>query len=260
MVTNQDKKAAAEIIKRLRPTKKLHTEYLKSAQSCMANFKYYKSLMPKELSNLYKMEIVHSLNFDLNYLVAFANKKWLSALAPSCDAVASSDFQFANIKAPPLVIVPGKNISKKPGTLSILEHEFVHVNQAILGQISNLDSCELKDKTLFEHLMRHTVAEFEAHVIQLVNDPTLLPPPEYKMTLIQWCYLRAFTSGLERLVLRMLQNKISKNNLDNFINYLKANIENGFLKNNLDLKVATEYVKSMDYFVSAAFKNIAEHI
>src|SRR3954466_528382 len=69
-----------------------------------------------------------SLLYERDYLLAFVDAEWIGAIAPGCDAIASN-----NEGAPPLVLLPRE---LQPG---IVEHEFVHINQALMGTFPSND-------------------------------------------------------------------------------------------------------------------------
>src|SRR5207249_9024616 len=81
-----------------------------------------------------RLQIRKSELFGREYLVAYVDSEWLRRVAPESDAIASTmlgpDLSSA---PPPLVLVPEVRArSRSESFRSLLEHEFVHINQALL--------------------------------------------------------------------------------------------------------------------------------
>ena len=131
------------------------------------------------------------------YLVAYVEDAWLNEHAPGCDAIAS--VMAERWEVPPLVFLPdSKRRARSAEFRAVLEHEFVHVNQAILGTFPRWpDGKNAAD--LLAYLMEHTAAEYEACYLEMVRWPATFPT-EYGVSLEQWCLLRGYTQALERIL------------------------------------------------------------
>lgn len=102
---------------------------------------------------------MHEEVFSKEYLVVFADDDWFKAVAPPFNAVASPSLLSYNLPSPPLVIVSVVNSrAKNKNFLSILEYEFVHVNQAILKKIPDTS---IFSQNSFRLLINYTFAEIE---------------------------------------------------------------------------------------------------
>ena len=251
MISAEDLKKANQIIQRLTPTEKQYKLYLNSAHNFIKHFDKFKKKQPTP-TQVFRLELVNSKYFSKIYLVSFVSKEWFCQIAPSFDAAATSEFIFVDQRAPPLIVNPGKSISKKSGFLSILEHEFVHVNQAIVGQLPNLDSCKVEKNILFKELIKHTFSEYEAHFVQLAYDPTLMPPAELGLNLDEWCHLRGFTSGLERLLGRMIFDQTSQQKINDLIKMLESDLPEAFKESGLSLKIGQSYADDIHRMVKIA--------
>lgn len=135
-----------------------------------------------------------SVLFGRDYLIAHVEDARLNEVAPECDALA------AGTNFGPLVLVPLRRRKARSEVFtSILEHEFVHVNQMLLGRFG----LNPVGRSVPEALIAFTTeaaAETEANLIQLSLWPRLFPL-DLGLTLEHWCVLRGWTAALERAVL-----------------------------------------------------------
>ena len=138
--------------------------------------------------------------FGREYLVAYADAAWLREIAPGNDAITSPCATFNFAPSPALVLIPGsRKKADDPAFLSILEHEFVHIHQILLGTFpdSELDTA---DKCLRE-ILRIARAEYEANLIELIRWPRLYSGvhARHGISLEDFCTLRGYTQGLQRI-------------------------------------------------------------
>lgn len=250
-----DRRKAKTLLRRLTPKKNLYAEYLDDSKQFIEFFKACR--IPKSLSQIYSVGLIRSECFKKKYLVAFVKPGWLKSFAPTCDAVASIDFSVLNRRSPPLIIIPGKSIPKKSGFSSIVEHEIVHINQALIKDLPRLDSCEIKD--IFLELIRHAVTEYEAHVIQLSYDQTLVPPPEFGLSFEDWCHLRGFTSGLEIVVHRMIRGEISPSHIARLIKRIAKQLPSAFEEEGLSPKSGQDFASDIERMFVIAVSNVERH-
>lgn len=77
-------------------------------------------------------EVRTSKLFKQSYLVIAVDDAWLGVVAPGTNAIAASTQPRT---LPPVVLVPFRKWRQRESFhISILEHEFVHVNQILLGR------------------------------------------------------------------------------------------------------------------------------
>ncbi len=255
-ITTADQKKAHRLIKSLTPKASSYKEYRYQADEFIFYFNQIKNQLSNENSEIYRLDLVSSIHFEKDYLIAFVNRKWLSRVAPFCDAVASSELLLLGRRAPPLIIVPGKSMSKKAAFKSIVEHEIVHVNQAIRRGMPNLDTCKMTSGHLFAELIDHTLAEYEAHFIQLVNDPRLLPSAEYSVNLNEWCHLRGFTSGIEKIVLRFADEPGSQREFKKLVKKIEADLSASFELAGLSKEIGSRYAGNLRRILTIATYNV----
>ncbi|MFN7905110.1 MAG: hypothetical protein ACK5P5_07995, partial [Pseudobdellovibrionaceae bacterium] len=192
------------------PTKATYSKYLKHISKFQSEFDIVRAKHSARSLEIYKFEMIYSECFDREYLAAFANPKWFQGVAPNCDAGASPELITLGVKTPPVLVIPGKTLSKKSSIKSIVEHEIVHVNQALRGDFPELEICTWDHKIIYKQLLLHTIFEFQANFVQLVHNPELMPSKEFNITLEEWCHLRGFTSGVEKIVLRFFTERHSE--------------------------------------------------
>ena len=131
--------------------------------------------------------MVKSNIFQKKYLLVYIKKQWFQELDPRCDAIASPSLIFINYPSPPLVIIPGRQLPARDKVfLSILEHEIVHVNQAILGKFP-AEPGKGHFGNLIADLIDFTRAEYEANIIQHVKLPDGVLWPKEEVSLEEWC-------------------------------------------------------------------------
>lgn len=255
-ITTAHRKRAAQILRRLKPPEPLYAKYVRRVDKFIRHFQQSKSQIPRGASKIRRLEMITSEYFGKRYLVAFVDRQWLSQIAPACDAVASAALTHLGLTSPPIVILPEKSNPRKPGFSSIFEHEIVHVNQGIVGKLPNLGSCKLENGRLFEELIQYTLMEYEANFVQLVQDPTLLPPARYGFGLEEWCHLRGFTSGIEIILKRMMIARYPEAKMMKFVRKLEADLPFSFKSVGLSARIGKDFAKDLDRMLSIAAHNV----
>jgi hypothetical protein len=139
-----------------------------------------------------------SLLFQRDYLVADVEDDWLRTVAPTCDAIAAT-LTSGPRRVPPLVILPARKVGlDDEETISIIEHEIVHINQALLGTMPERNRL-IAIKGARSEFFRVVESEYDANFLQLTRWPALLPEhhkdsPEY------WCVLRGWVDAIQDCV------------------------------------------------------------
>jgi hypothetical protein len=139
-----------------------------------------------------RAELRRSKLFGRHYLVAYVEGDWPSG----SDARA----MLPNDRTrPPLVLLPTQHMQHRRNELiSILEHEFVHINQFL----TNAFPCSRSPRTvrsILRNFFQTTAAEYEANLLQLTRWPHLYQPSR-GLSLDRWCTLRGYTQALEAMV------------------------------------------------------------
>jgi hypothetical protein len=131
------------------------------------------------------------------YLVANVNGEWL--LNTDASVVSAGSW-------PPIVLLPLARVRSRKLTLrSLLEHEFVHVNQMLLG-IGARGGATTLDEWLRD-FFQSASAEYEANFLQLVRWPRLYSP-DNGLSLDHWCALRGYTASLESVIATIARGAI----------------------------------------------------
>src|SRR2546425_6264389 len=148
-----------------------------------------------------RLQMRKSELFGAEYLVAYVDSEWLRRVAPESDAIASPTLgPDLNSAPPPLVLVPeARARSRSESFRSVLEHEFVHINQALLG-VFPYESAGGRAKNLVADFLAYTRAEYEANILQLTRWPRLYPC-ELSLSLDHWCVLRGYSQALEQTLM-----------------------------------------------------------
>jgi hypothetical protein len=180
-------------------------------------------------------------------------------MVPGHDAVATEYLQVGPTISPPLVLVPeNKKNSGGHGFRSILEHEFVHVNQILLGTFPPPLDGTTKDLT--EEIFRMTRAEYEANLLQLARWPRLYTRAgrEFGLSLESWCVFRGYTQGLEQIILAAGKGDLDESRFLRFLNRLPARLPAGFRRMGFSEKLGKYCAVSFRLHVLKAFQLLAE--
>lgn len=189
--TRVEVKRASGLTLELTPSKEVHAAYVEDAKSFLGVV----DLLPfvGHLGKTLRLETIRwrkSQLFSREYLIAHVDDEALGEVAPGCDAIAT---MTSNI---PLVLVPlRRRGARSEAFTSILEHEFVHVNQMLLGAATTR-TCSRSVAGAIKGFFNNVHLEYQANLLQLTKWPRLFPS-EYELTLEQWCALRGWTDTLE---------------------------------------------------------------
>ena len=247
------------LLKKATPSQNSHTAYLDSVRWFRRAFNDLSSVLPPDKVQIKKLQLVQSKLFNRKYLVACAERSWLQEIAPKMDAIATDSMKFIDLDSPPFVLVPDfKAFPKTKKFRSILEHEFVHINQAILGRFHKGFSGSASD--LLNALVKYTICEYEANLIQLSYFRSSVPDVCRKhVSLDQWCMLRGYTQGLEGLFRTHIYSKeIERNTLLECFDRLKRELPKKFSSAGLSEALARDYVQRLPQFLLTAMSVLKE--
>jgi hypothetical protein len=258
-ISNHERKKATQLIRRLTPPTALYKKYERAAADFIVDYKRAKRDIPADFSEVFDLKMVQSKLFKKNYLVAFVSKGWFGQIATHCNAVASPSLTFLDLSSPPLIVIPGKSIPKSKGFSSIVEHEFVHVNQGIFGRFPEIEACDLTAEALFGEIIKVTHAEFEANFIQLVHDQTLLLSADLGVGLEKWCLLRGYTQGLEAALLRITVGNVSLKHQRRFLKWIQDELPAAFKAHDLNHNIGHEFARDIEHMSKVAMLNLQQY-
>ena len=193
--TTAEVRRARRLTKCVTPSRELHDSYLDEA----GLFLGVADLLPfvGYKGRTLRLEAIRwhrSVLFEREYLLAHVDDLALGELAPECDAIATLTSTI------PLVLVPLRRRRSLSETfLSILEHEFVHVNQVLLGAVRQPKPSGSVAQAIAD-FSAEALLEHDANFIQLATWPRLFPRAS-GVSLEHWCALRGWTAALESAVL-----------------------------------------------------------
>ena len=248
-------KRAKKLVSYLLPSAKVHNQYIQCSK------KYCQSLESLSVGKagfpLKKIELLSSDLFHRKYLVGFVSSNWLHQMAPGCNAIATPCLEFGSLKSPPIVLVAAKAIPNKNSKLhSIIEHEFVHINQVLNGRFpSNFKNSKID---LVAQFTQYVYAEYEANFLQLEFWPKLRPPKKFGFELKEWCFLRGYTQALEQFLLAGILGNFSEQKLFSALDKIPKSLEK-FLSNlDLETEINLRFIKKLKIFSLQASQMVVQ--
>jgi hypothetical protein len=250
-----------DLLDSLSPSQK---EYSKYAEDSSSFFAVYSKQLPLESIDglvIEEFRFIKSDLFEQRYLVASINSDFFSSSHVSFDAAAIKCLSpIMNVESPPLVLIERiEKKSKEENYRSILEHEFIHINQAILKKFPK--PIEMNESTninsLYEIFLDNIKAEYQANFIQLSNYPKLFPD-ELNIPLNQWCMLRGFTQSLEKLLLSYIYSMVELNELRFFLKKFQSSVTSDFKKIGLIEEAGKIYAEHLNEYLLTALKILQE--
>jgi hypothetical protein len=146
-----------------------------------------------------------SLLFGRPYLVCDVPRNWIARVLPDCEAAA---IQPLRRDWPPLVILPIPQPDRTRVEMqSIIEHEFVHIHQILLGRFQGSRPISTTFEGMRREFFRSIRNEYEANLVQLTRWPHLWRGTQWPLD--AWCVLRGYTSALEGLIEACLEKQSS---------------------------------------------------
>jgi hypothetical protein len=197
-----DRRRCLRLIASRTPGRQRYQEYLEDAHLYVEAHRTQPIALSGEgvVATDMKLSLRRSILFERDYLIAWVAPTWLAQVAPGCDAIASVLQPILEFSPPPLVIAPSnQRRSRSEKFVSILEHEIVHINQALCG-VFRADAPASSVDDFLGNFYQHTMVEFEANFVQGVRWPAGVVEHLKRsgLTLEQWSILRGHTQALER--------------------------------------------------------------
>lgn len=253
-IAAKNRKKAKQMAKNVLPSLKIYSQYIKLSQVYCETLR--NSYSKATALPIKEATLMYSDLFSQDYLIGFVARDWLAMTAPGCNAIATMSLEIGKLSSPPIVLVAGKrNLKKNSSFQSIIEHEFVHINQALIGQFpTNFES----DKTdLCQQFVNYVYAEYEANFLQLEYWPKLRPPAKYGLSLEEWCFLRGYTQALERLLLSAITEKFSDKKLFSCLNKIPKSLEKMLPKLDADTEIGHQFISRLKVFSFQALQMVA---
>ncbi len=191
--TEAERAKADAIISRLTPAPAVFESYL-------GNAAHYRSILVPGDGAVTAKLVPSKIFQGRRYLVIFTTDEWMDSHPLDLDAFAGPRVPFAKGSPPELIFARQRD--RRPGysrLRPILEHEFVHINQMMLGVAAKQPS-EITPSSILEWYATTTQMEFEAYLVEYVTWPRLLPE-HYTLAgdVERWSFQRAYTQVLEKL-------------------------------------------------------------
>ncbi len=255
-----NKRKVEKLLTKMRLSDAVYKRYRRHTERYLADFaEPARGASPRRVITALQMH--NSLLFEREYLVAYVRSEWFHKTSPGHDAVATEYFQVGATISPPLVLVPeNKKNTREQGFRSVLEHEFVHVNQILLGTFPRPLNGSTKDLT--EEIYRMTRAEYEANLLQLVRWPQLYSRAgkQTGLSLESWCVFRGYTQGLEQIILATAKGDPDENKLLRFLYRLPAVLPVGFRRMGFSEFLGKSCAKTATLHTLTAFHLLAERL
>lgn len=198
----------------------------------------------------------HSVLFGGDYLVVYVDTAWFRGFAPSCDAVASVMVDSPE-RPPPLVLVPEDRCgSRSERFRAILEHEFVHINQALLGTFREPPPIRSAHDLLDRHFAR-TRNEYEANFLQLVRWPS-----RYQLrsglSLDHWCALRGHSQSLEESISSASRRNLPARVVGAYLDALPQRLSDELRRMDLSPTIVAWFIEQLSHHVKVAVSIVLE--
>ena len=213
-------------------------------------------------------ETVHGVSFrnsklfpDYQYLVAFVEDEWFKNIAPLSTAAAVPWSQretglFA-FQTPPLVYVPSsKRRLRNTAFLSILEHEFVHINQALLDRYPK-DVADTSTDELVRHFLERMRAEYEANFVQLVRWPHLYKV-ECGYSIERWCVVVGCAQAFHHFYSAAYDLELSATEVEQFLDTVRDALPDSIAALDVDGAIPGYFEERLGYFVSRGLLDVLE--
>jgi hypothetical protein len=248
-----------EMIKRLTPSASVYGDYQQRIARYLGECYLvlpavaYRGGKPGQLT---KLRVVRSELFAREYLLAYADPAWFREVWHDCDAVASVvGSPGRDCRAPPLVLAPSNRVrSRSKAFHSIIEHEFVHVNQMLLGTFPEpLKGPRAGD--MIENFSLQVRAEYEANVLQLTHWPGVFPQ-NVGVSLDHWCVLRGYSQALEQMFADMSALAVPPREVVRALELLKTAIPKAFARLGTDTDMVPWFLERFESHVGIALTNV----
>lgn len=238
--TPADHARAQAAFDRLQLSAGCYSSYRRAALAFIANSKARSQVIRigNDAAPIVRPRMISSLLFKQSYLVCDVPRSWMAQTLPGCEGAAIQTPRW-----PPLVVLPTPrpNLTRVE-MLSIVEHEFVHVHQMLLGRFQGSRPRSSTLEGMRREFFRSICDEYEANLLQLTRWPHLWRGIECPLD--EWCVLRGYTSALEGLIEACVERQASMRAFCALFNDLPRRIAKGFADHRIHA-VHAEWVKRL---------------
>jgi hypothetical protein len=255
-VPRRERESFAALRRRLTPSTAQHRAYLRQVAAYIAECRAAppRLVHDRAVGRVTALELWRSRLFGRRYLVAYVEAPWYRAAAPASEAMTSTLSGTAAL--PPLVIVPHRRRRPRSARFrAIIEHEFVHINQAILGTLlaSPRGPAGRRLASLFFTRWR---TEYEAHALQAFRWPRFFPHG-FGLSLGHWCALRGYADALEAIFVAAWRGECRPRDLATFLDRLPGRLRGWLRQLGLDAALASWFRRHLVLHVAVAVLNVA---
>ena len=251
---------AKRLMAKLHPSDAKYRPYRMRVDDLLGLFSGHRWSDSRPGQTIVSLRMRRSLLFGREYLVAYADPKWMRKSFPTMDAVAADGLVMGPMVCPPLVLLPADKRSARAAEFqSIVEHEFVHVNQMILGLFS-LAPPTGNAEDLMESLLDITRAEYEANLLQLIRWPQLYIRSGHKqgLSLDSWCVIRGYRQALSHIVHTAAKGRLAGGAFFSFLSRLRGSLKASFHRMGLSEEMGEHCANNVREDVLATCRSVAE--
>lgn len=232
------------LVTQLTPNEAEYSAYLKKGEAFIRDY--------DERFPVIKARFKSSVIFKKKYLVVYVDDQWIQEVAPDLVAFVMPDLHFLSLDAPPAALVPAsKEKSRSVSFQSILEHEFVHLNQWIKGHEPGTD---FRGKDLSEDFIRYFNSEFQAYFIQYSYYPAAFKSLEKKRGVLRdTCAIKALNQATIKMA-EAISRDNQNLNVEKTFSHLQAKVKKSLGKMGVDKVLVEELsINFPVFFMKALF-------
>jgi hypothetical protein len=251
-----ERQRLARLRRRLTPDAAQHRAYLRQVDAYLAGARVASPRLVHDgrVGRVMALDLWRSVVFRRSYLVAWVEASWYHAVAPASDALTST---LSGTNAlPPLVIVPHRRRRPRSERFrAIIEHECVHINQAILGTLLPSPRGTARERLANVFFARWR-SEYEAHALQVIRWPQFFPQG-FGLSLEHWCALRGYTDALEAVAVAVWRGEFRPRDLVTFLDCLPGRFPAWLRRLGVDPTLAAWFRRHLVLHVAVALLNLA---
>jgi hypothetical protein len=241
-----------KILKSVTPTVRQFSQYSSEVESFLHDYKMELLLYGANMDDipLKKFKLIKSKIFNKKYFVATCCPDWYRDIAGTYDAVSTPSLNILGLDTPPIVILPEISTKSKSKKFSaIMEHEFVHLNQAIKGKYPRTDFSRTQSKFFMDILL----AEYQAYFIQYNFFPAFLNEMNKKIIdLEDFSIFRGLIEAIERLIHSIHDGQLPQNQVETLLQHLHQNLPSEFKKIGLPVSFGKSYAPKLPPYLATA--------
>jgi hypothetical protein len=251
-----ERRRLARLRRRLTPEAAQHRTYLRQVDAYVAGARGAPPGLVHDgrVGRVIALDLWRSVLFRRRYLVAWVEPSWYHTVAPASDALTST--LSGTDALPPLVIVPHRRRPPRSERFrAIIEHEFVHINQAILGTLLPSPRGTARERLANVFFTRWR-SEYEAHALQVIRWPQFFPHG-FGLPLEHWCALRGYTDALEAVFVAVWRGEFRRRDLVTFLDRLSGRFPSWLRRLGVDPTLAAWFRRHLVLHVAVALLNLA---